>query len=372
MVSLAKVAEELLLHLTPAAASTLAPQTARISQPSPSGRDGERRATPIERRTSNATQRRLSAASLRLPPSFEPLSGSLFGTPESPSLYVPDAVAWKTARFRKNSTVYVSELNGGAKAVALGLSKRCLDSFIVVDAPEMNSGHTQCNYWLLLLHESVFSGDVGRRLVAEVAAALRRGAPKLVLIFEPRVGAFSNILEASPRVLHEERLFDILALEWHVGFHHAVSLGLVARALGAKLVAASHKGGRHKWSFMRPIDAVREATAGLSASLSGLPAALRASMAGTIVHAEQQQPGTQPRERRSNAGWGHLLSAHGADRWWGTRAAGGDESGGARLMTSRGGLAVEVPSTRGHEFQIELGAPPATGQTAGAGPSAAG
>ena len=177
----------------------------------------------------------------------------------APSLYVPGGVAWMEAHFRRGANVYTSRHNGGAAEIARRVSRSCAkDKSFLLSEEELTSAQAQ--HWMLYLHAAVFSDEAGRRLEKEILEALRRGAPKIVTVYEPAVGSFSHIFEASPRSLHTAKLFDILALEWHAAdrFHHPVSLGLLARALGCRLRTSNTIEHRQS-SMQRSVQVARHA-----------------------------------------------------------------------------------------------------------------
>jgi len=86
--------------------------------------------------------------------------------------------------------------------------------------------------WLLFLSPTCFGSQQGERLADEVQRALRMGLKPLML-WAPEHGPFQEIYEATPRPLVAAGLYGPLAIEWRGGIHRAVSLQLVARALGA-------------------------------------------------------------------------------------------------------------------------------------------
>ena len=164
------------------------------------------------------------------------------------SLYVPDAIAWKTPHFGRHTELYVSPHNEEACEVAdevLGMVHKLhndphapIPLELVRERKHGGSirSSARARSWLLFLHNEVFAGDEGRKLELEVSEALKRRYPQIVTVYDPAAGEFDQILAACPPSLRSAGLFNILAIEWHRGFHFEVSLRLVSSALGATLV----------------------------------------------------------------------------------------------------------------------------------------
>ena len=159
------------------------------------------------------------------------------------SFRVPEAIAWKIPRLKRQVRLYVSEHNQDAAAIA----RRLRDTFSshdfglqIVEKAE----RTQQDCWLLLLSAHCFQGKDGLKLEAEVYDELHKGNRSLVTIYQPAEGEFSRIISAAPPRLSdkalEQKLFDVLAIEWHDEQPlYKVSLRLVAKAIGATLIEPS-------------------------------------------------------------------------------------------------------------------------------------
>ena len=72
--------------------------------------------------------------------------------------------------------------------------------------------------------------------------SLRVGAHPLML-YSPAQNAFREVIDASPSALVQAGLYGPLAVEWHDGMLHGVSMRLAAKALGAE-VGRPHGKGR--------------------------------------------------------------------------------------------------------------------------------
>ena len=88
--------------------------------------------------------------------------------------------------------------------------------------------------WLLFLSPSSFEEEAGGRLEAALLVALSSGAQPVVLWSPDAPGEFGDIIAATPPALKGLGLYGPLAIEWRGGIHGAVSVRLVAKALGAR------------------------------------------------------------------------------------------------------------------------------------------
>jgi len=141
-------------------------------------------------------------------------------------LYIPGALPWAGLTFERPTCVYVSPNNRTAAGVASEL-RECFEQLQQTD--ERWARDT----WLLLIDRSSFEGEVGAQLVAELHAELMNGVSPVVL-FEPEVDDFGDIISCTPPSLLNAGLYKGLIIQWHRGLHRRVSMQLVARALGAR------------------------------------------------------------------------------------------------------------------------------------------
>jgi len=102
--------------------------------------------------------------------------------------------------------------------------------------------------WLLWLTVDAFEGERGDRLRAQVLRALECDA-RPVTVFAPDeipwnpkedgglgfVSPFDKMIKSTPKELRAAGLYDPIAIEWRSGPHCAVSVRLVAKALGAQV-----------------------------------------------------------------------------------------------------------------------------------------
>ena len=93
---------------------------------------------------------------------------------------------------------------------------------------------TTLTRWLLVVSPTCFEGEAGDALAREVAAALALGIQPLV-VYEPDIHEFREILDATPRSLVLGGLYGPLAIEWRAGPLRAVSVRMVAKELGARM-----------------------------------------------------------------------------------------------------------------------------------------
>ena len=88
---------------------------------------------------------------------------------------------------------------------------------------------------LLFLTPTCFQDESGERLADHVVKMMETQQHEIVMLFSPeQVTDFREIIEATPQKLVEAGLYNSLAIEWHQGLLGAVSVGLVAQALGAQ------------------------------------------------------------------------------------------------------------------------------------------
>lgn len=139
--------------------------------------------------------------------------------------------------------------------------------------------------WILFLTTSCFEGEQGERLASEVHAALRvPEAVQPVLLWSPEQCQFHDIIDATPRSLVIAGFYAPLAIEWRHGMLRAVSVRLVAKALGARL-------GGGTWP-------------GCSGAMAGLSSCVAATCAGATA---RLFGGSRTADE------GHLVDAHSQD-----------------------------------------------------------
>ena len=162
-------------------------------------------------------------------------------------------VAWAALRFARPVALYESANNPSVAAAGRELRERFGDGVELAGSVDEGAA------WLLMLSADAFEGEEGARLAAEVEGALRAGVQPTML-YEPEANAFGAIIDATPPRLKELGLYGPLAIEWRGGAFRAVSVGLVARALGARAAHGCGVAWAREWAG---------ACAGAAASVCG-------------------------------------------------------------------------------------------------------
>ena len=137
--------------------------------------------------------------------------------------------------------------NPGVREVADMVNERVAGQVTLLTGPISFASHSTAR-WLLWLAIDTFEGESGARLKAEVLDTLISGARPVIVFapeeipWDPKVdegrgfaSPFDKIIQSTPQELRAAGLFDPIAIEWRSGMHCAVSLGLVAKALGARV-----------------------------------------------------------------------------------------------------------------------------------------
>jgi hypothetical protein len=145
--------------------------------------------------------------------------------------------------FVRPVTIYASLSNGVEPATVVDvLAAECggLHPVVRAEAPPVTRSERESTPWLLFLSPSMFDGEAGQRLCAELLEWLKAdggSVPHPLMIFNPDKESggceFREIIDATPAELKAAGLFAPLALEWRSGAHRDVSLRLLARMLGA-------------------------------------------------------------------------------------------------------------------------------------------
>jgi len=154
---------------------------------------------------------------------------------EPPSLYVDGGLAWAQPSFARPVALHVSAANLDAADAVRVLTEEHADALQRVDSLDVGGWDAASARWLLFVSPTCFAGEMGARLAAEVAAALSAGVEPVVLWSPETCGDFGDVIECTPRSLVEAGLYGHLAIEWWQGMHRAVSVRLVAKALGARM-----------------------------------------------------------------------------------------------------------------------------------------
>ena len=192
-------------------------------------------------------------------------------------LSVEGRLAWTWPTFSTAVPLYVSPLNPGGVEVMTELLALYPDGIRATDKSPRNAADP--TRWLLYLRADTFETAEGERLAAEVEAALLAGVRPAMAYDAEVTPEFGDIIHATPRQL--TGLYGALAVEWRRGAHRAVSMRLVARALGATM------GGGRWLGLLRKSEEERAATqaAGLWRQLGGglLSAGAGVSALGTTL-----------------------------------------------------------------------------------------
>jgi hypothetical protein len=174
-------------------------------------------------------------------------------------LYVPGEVTHQHLDILRQTTMFVSDHNPGARMLAVEMAKRYSQLKLApvpdnLAAPKTGGGHRaeqphapqlrlrfgqriKREFYLLYLNESTFLGEAGAKLADEVRAA-RAVHTKVILAHEcdPQHGGceFSEFFKTCPEDLIGAGLFARIAVAFHPSVQHrAVSYCLLAKDLGA-------------------------------------------------------------------------------------------------------------------------------------------
>lgn len=164
------------------------------------------------------------------------LASPHYGREQALPLYVESGLAWQHPTFLSDVVrVYVSPHNPHAAPI----------TDVLCDAlPELevvrvrNHGRRSNVKWLLVLTPMAFDGHAGERLAFECETALKAGLQPL-LLFSPEEATLGEIVEAMPTGMISAGLMQ-RTVEWHSHELRAVSILLVARALGASMGPGPH------------------------------------------------------------------------------------------------------------------------------------
>ena len=159
-------------------------------------------------------------------------------------LYVRGALPWAQPLFDAPVPLYTSPSNPAAAAVVHELAS-LFPELTLVEKPTANA------HWLIMLSTQCFEGANGERLAYELIAALDQGVRPLML-YDPTAAEFGEVVAAMPSSVVSASLYGPLTIEWRRGTLRAVSVRLVARALGARLGHGCCADARHALSaFVR-------------------------------------------------------------------------------------------------------------------------
>ena len=132
--------------------------------------------------------------------------------------------------------LYTSPHNTGARSFAAEL-EACYNGIEVVEKFGIDVDEVKPTHFLLYLNVDTFCSDAGEQLAAELR---RARAAKLPIVMahenDPQRGgcAFERFFQTTPKDLTKNRLYKSLAYAAYPGnAHRAVSLALIAKALGA-------------------------------------------------------------------------------------------------------------------------------------------
>ena len=104
--------------------------------------------------------------------------------------------------------------------------------------PDAESTEPAPTHVLLYLNDRTFVGGRGRRLATTMRALLHEGHPKILLVHELDEACggceFSRFFDTTPRDLIVDGIYKTLATALAPGMHRAVSIALIARAMGAR------------------------------------------------------------------------------------------------------------------------------------------
>ncbi len=163
------------------------------------------------------------------------LSSPAFATRGAVGLGVIGELSQRDMRFGSVASVYTSPRNPGAAELLQTITSLLPESVRPTAAPPFagDGAGPEPSHFLLLLRGGTFDAE----LAAELARALAGGmAPVLVHEVGDGCATMAAIIHATPRELRDGGLYSPLAIEWHAEpSMQAVSLRLVAHALGAKL-----------------------------------------------------------------------------------------------------------------------------------------
>jgi len=194
---------------------------------------------------------RITAGMLHASPSFK-------HTQEPPLLVVANQLDQQVLGLREEMHLYVSPSNAGAAELLTEVQtryKRVSDKLVVV--ADISSRGTQAGRWslpilpsasnlvpltpkrqsmLIYLCKQTFEGEAGRKLASEVRMAMGNGW-RIILVHErddARDGTpFEHFFKTTPNDLILGGLYKKLAVPLEVDPFRAVSIALVAKALGA-------------------------------------------------------------------------------------------------------------------------------------------
>lgn len=168
------------------------------------------------------------------------LASPAYATESSLPLSIPGGVAWACPVFVQPVGIYVSPHNSMATHVAQELATHFLERLAVVDQPPEKNWRASISqrvlgrvdtHWLLCLSATCFEEH---DLKQQVLDALRTGL-KPVMVYQPEECVFAELLAMTPKELLDEGLYGQLAIEWRAGALRKVSIGLLARELGARM-----------------------------------------------------------------------------------------------------------------------------------------
>ena len=169
-----------------------------------------------------------------------------FSSANGVKLFIPRALPWappsslrsSTSSLRSSSSssvvvpLYLSPLNPQAEPMAAEVREFCSAlGDLLPPSAEPPKGDVSDVRWLLVVSTDTFKGEDGARFADQLHAGLQSTRIAPIVVYEPELGPFQQVMQETPTKLKLAGLYTPLAVEWRGGAHRAVSVRMLVRSL---------------------------------------------------------------------------------------------------------------------------------------------